>query len=214
MSLVKTLLTQIRYSVRCTRIMSTHMSTLEKKFGHNHDQASITFVGVPAITVVRFSSQRTLSYCTQGALSPEENIIDDSMNINDMLAHQPAAEPQKTREYYCTFTAIGAQETFQGFHRTLAIIAASAVVEGLEIRPHAIIDTGEPLWNGSVFTAFLIGDSESIDNVELTELIPITATEAAFIRVQGAEQLYAAWEESQLDYRNPYRVLIPTDHNG
>ena len=94
-----------------------------------------------------------------------------------------------------------------GLARSIAILAAAPAVEGLILEPDGLIDLESPLWESTPFTAFLLGRSE-IDDVPLTAPLPpvtvlsatpITATEAAWVRLKGADAMRDAWQQDGVD---------------
>ena len=95
----------------------------------------------------------------------------------------------------------------------MGLLAAAPAVEGLILEPDALIDLETPLWEGAPFTAFLLGPSE-IDDVVLPEpaspvtilgAVPITPTEAAWVRLKGAGAMREAWEQDGVDVTDPRR---------
>lgn len=100
-----------------------------------------------------------------------------------------------------------------GLHRSVAVLAAAPAVEGVVLAADGIVDLAEPMWAGCAFTAVLLGDSDIPDApaapprepVRFLEAVPITATEAAWVRVRGAEELRAAWAEAGIDPCEPTR---------
>ncbi len=101
----------------------------------------------------------------------------------------------------------------RGLARSLAIVAAAPAVEGLMLEPDALIDLETPLWEPAPFTAFLL-DRSDIDDVPLTPPIPpvtllsatpITATEAAWVRLKGADAMREAWAQDGVDVLDPSR---------
>ena len=102
-----------------------------------------------------------------------------------------------------------------GLHRSLAVLAALPAVEGVVLRPDALLDLGEPVWRGAPFTAMLTGRSglaevslpSPLDPVQLLEVVPITATEAAWVRLEGVPALREAWAEAGIDVRDPSRGM-------
>ena len=88
-----------------------------------------------------------------------------------------------------------------GLARSLAILAATPAVDGVVLVADALIDLGAPLWAGDVpFTAVLLGRSDipdlplepPRDPVRFLSATPITATEAAWVRLKGAEAMRQA----------------------
>jgi hypothetical protein len=95
----------------------------------------------------------------------------------------------------------------------VALLAAAPAVEGLMLEPDALIDLESPLWDSTPFTAFLLGRSD-IEDVPLTPPLPpvtvlaatpITATEAAWVRLKGADAMREAWQQDGVDVLNPAR---------
>jgi hypothetical protein len=101
----------------------------------------------------------------------------------------------------------------KGLVRSLAIMVAAPAVEGLILEPDALIDLETPLWDSAPFTAFLLGRSD-IDDIPLTaplppvavlSAIPITATEAAWVRLRGADVMRETWTQDGVDVFDPRR---------
>jgi Suppressor of fused protein (SUFU) len=104
-----------------------------------------------------------------------------------------------------------------GIARSLAILAAAPAVEGVVLAADALIDLGSPLWtrpSGRVpFTAVLLGRSDipdlplepPRDPVIFLSATPITATEAAWVRLKGAEAMRQAWQNDGVDVLDPNR---------
>lgn len=103
-----------------------------------------------------------------------------------------------------------------GLHRSVAILAAAPAVEGVILAADGIVDLAEPMWEGCSFSAVLLGESavpeltleEPRDPVRFLEAVPITATEAAWVRVRGADELRQAWAEAGVDPRDPARRAV------
>jgi hypothetical protein len=81
----------------------------------------------------------------------------------------------------------------------------------------ALVDLGGPLWTQPSarvpFTAVLLGDSDidelpldpPRDPVRFLSATPITATEAAWVRLKGADAMREAWRSDGVDVLNPNR---------
>ena len=104
-----------------------------------------------------------------------------------------------------------------GLARSLAVVAATPAVEGVILAPDALIDLGSPLWawptGRAPFTAVLLGQSEIVDlplepprePVQFLSATPITATEAAWVRLKGADAMREAWQADGVDLLDPNR---------
>jgi hypothetical protein len=94
-----------------------------------------------------------------------------------------------------------------GLARSIAILASAPAVEGLILEPDALVDLQEPVWQGASFTAFLLGASdigevalpEPYQPVRILTATPITATEAAWVRLKGADAMREAWQQDGVD---------------
>ncbi|KKC03239.1 suppressor of fused domain protein, partial [Mycobacterium nebraskense] len=87
----------------------------------------------------------------------------------------------------------------------------------------ALGNLGSPLWAGPAgrapFTAVLLGPSDidelslepPRDPVQFLSATPITATEAAWVRLKGAEAMREAWQNDGVDVLNPNRPAAQPD---
>jgi hypothetical protein len=167
------------------------------------DAASVTFLGTEKIDVLRFGpdgSQDVVHYVSLGC--SRHPMFDPAEMVTDAL-HGPRAE--------VVVGLRGPPPT--GLARSIAVLAAAPAVEGLMLEPDALVDLESPLWDSAPFTAFLLSRSD-IDDVPLTAPLPpvtvlsatpITATEAAWVRLKGAEAMREAWEQDGVDVFDPAR---------
>ncbi len=102
------------------------------------DVATVTFVGVPPIDVLRFGPDSgglihfvSLGGSRQGDGTPTEVVV-----------------------------SLRGPSIATGIARSVAVLAAAPAVEGLIPVPGALVDLGQPTWKTAPFTAFLLGDSE------------------------------------------------------
>ena len=178
-------------------------------------EASVTFLGTERIDVLRFGpdGNDVSHYVSLGC--SRHPMFDPTEMVTDAL-HGPRAE---------VVVALRGQSP-KGLARSLAILAAAPAVEGLILEPDALIDFEAPLWDlpsppgrsapaprGAPFTAFLLGRSDN-DDVPLTAPLPgvtvlsatpITATEAAWVRLKGADAMREAWQQDGVDVFDPAR---------
>jgi hypothetical protein len=164
--------------------------------------ASVTFLGAESIDVLRFGPDAegahhhvSLGCSRHPMLDPTALVIDSSSG--------PRAE--------IVVSLRGPTPT--GLARSIAVVAASPAVEGLVLAPDALVDLETPLWEGAPFTAMLLSRSDIGDielpapnePVELLVATPITPTEAAWVRLKGAEAMREAWRTDGVDVRDPRR---------
>ena len=160
------------------------------------DTASVTFLGIEPITVLRFGPDaRTVSHYASLGCS----------------RHGMGEDPAQGARAEVVVSLLGPVRA--GLARSVAVLAAAPVVEGLVLTPDSIVDLGQPLWEGAPFTAFLLCAS-AIDalvssrhaTVQFWQASPITATEAAWVRLKGADAMREAWQQDGVDVLDPRRT--------
>jgi len=155
--------------------------------------ASVTFLGAEAIDVLRFGPDGDGVYHYASVGCSRNPMVDPMAMVTES---GPRAE--------VVVSLNGPTPT--GLARSIAILASSPLVEGLVLELDALIDLQAPLWAGTPFNAFLLGASD-IDElnwsdqepVRLLSATPITATEAAWVRLKGATAMREAWQQDGVD---------------
>ena len=170
------------------------------------DAASVTFLGAEKIDVLRFGPdyrpafEGVIHYVSLGC--SRHPMFEPTEMVTDAL-HGPRAE---------VVVALRGPSP-AGLARSVAVLAAAPAVEGLMLEPDALVDLESPLWDSAPFSAFLLGSSD-IDDVSLTPPLPpvtvlaatpITATEAAWVRLKGADAMREAWTQDGVDVLDPSR---------
>ncbi|MFT3899596.1 MAG: suppressor of fused domain protein [Gordonia sp. (in: high G+C Gram-positive bacteria)] len=174
--------------------------------GLTPQRASVTFLGAEPIDVLRFADPvaRQLVYVTAGA---SRRPMADPGDLNPDPVRGPRAE-------LVLRLAPRGEVQLRNLHRALAMLAATPMVEGLILVDDALVDLGAPLWDGSPFTAVLLADDdleplvlpEPAEAVRFLRAVPVTANEAAWVRLKGAPALREAWVEAGIDPLDPERV--------
>ncbi|MGQ4601029.1 suppressor of fused domain protein [Nocardia sp. R6R-6] len=168
----------------------------------NVDTASVTFLGLEPIEILRIVAGEMVHYATVGG---------SRHPMGDPAA--PHVDPLRGPRAELVLTLRSGVGASSGLAKSLGVLAAAPVVEGVVLQADALMDLGEPMWRDAPFTAVLLGDSE-IPDVVLPEpaeqvryfaVTPVTATEAAWVRVRGAQALREAWREAGIDVRDPGR---------
>ncbi|MGB8404132.1 MAG: suppressor of fused domain protein [Mycobacterium sp.] len=161
--------------------------------------ASVTFLGAEAIDVLRFGPDGD-QVCHYASIGCSRNPMVDPMAM--ITDSGPRAE--------VVVSLRGPTPT--GLARSIAILASSPLVEGLVLEPDALIDLQAPLWSGASFNAFLLGASDigeapgpGDELVRLLSATPITATEAAWVRLKGAAAMREAWQQDGVDVLDQQR---------
>ncbi len=173
--------------------------------GSDPQRASVTFVGVQALDVLRFVDGDDAVFASVGcARHPMHDPSD--------LAPDPVRGPRAE-----VTMRLRASVPLQGLHRSLAMLAAAPAVEGLVLGPDSLVDLQEPLWAGATCSAFLLEPDTDVeplpldapaDPVTFLRALPITANEAAWVRLKGAEALREAWAEAGTDVTDPLRAPV------
>ncbi|MFF0452626.1 suppressor of fused domain protein [Nocardia africana] len=167
------------------------------------DSASVTFLGLEPIDILRIPDGEFVHYVTLGG--SRHPMTDSAAALADPV-RGPRAE--------LVLTLRGGAGVQAGLPRGLGVLIAAPAVEGVVLQPDALLDLGEPLWHNAPFTAVLLGEAdiaevplpEPADPVRFLAVAPITATEAAWVRVRGAAALRDAWAEAGIDIRDPQRA--------
>ncbi|MDW5610567.1 suppressor of fused domain protein [Mycolicibacterium sp. D5.8-2] len=166
------------------------------------DTASVTFLGADRIDVMRFAGPGDVAVQYVSVGCSRYPMVDPTEMVADPL-RGPRAE---------VVVALRGSSP-AGMSRSVAVVAAAPAVEGLVLAPDALVDLEMPLWEGAPFTAFLLGRSD-IEDVVLPDplspvvvlsAVPITATEAAWVRLKGAEAMREAWVQDGVDPTDPRR---------
>ena len=171
------------------------------------DVASVTFLGVERIDVLRFGPDHRVGlegvfhYVSVGCL--RYPMADSAAAIADPI-RGPRAE---------ITLSLRAGASANGLARSIAVVAATPAVEGVVLGAGALVDLSGPLWDGAPFTAVLLGVSDipdlplesPRDPVQFLSAVPVTQTEGAWVRLKGAEAMRQAWADDGVDVLDPSR---------
>ncbi|WP_228474054.1 suppressor of fused domain protein [Streptomyces calidiresistens] len=206
---------------------------LVEAFGEPDARASVTFLGVDPIEVLRFLCPPEPREAgpgtgggegtdpTDGALVRYVTLGMSAEPMTDPAA--PVADPVRGPRAELVLTLRPGpgpdRPPIDRVLRPLAVLAAAPRVEGVVPVPGASLDTGEPLWPGAPFTAVLVGEPGGLvpdvplpapaEPVRILPLLPMTPNEAAWKRVHGAEALRELWLSRGVDTRDPRRAGAP-----
>ncbi|MET9213288.1 MULTISPECIES: suppressor of fused domain protein [unclassified Nocardia] len=169
------------------------------------DSASVTFLGLEPIEILRIPGDGAVHYATLGG---SRHPMGDPADL--------LADPVRGPRAELVLTLLLSAGPQAGVVRSLGVLIATPSVEGVVLQADALLDLGEPLWHNAVFTAVLLGESdiaeialpEPAEPVRYLSVVPITATEAAWVRVRGAQALRDAWAEAGIDIRDPARGAV------
>jgi len=176
------------------------------------DVASVTFLGVERVDVLRFGPDPDGVYHYVSLGCSRYPMADPSAPVSDPV-RGPRAE---------LVMSLRAGTPLTGLARSLAVLAATPAVEGVVLTPDALVDLSGPLWTGAPFTAVLLGGSdipeldfpESLgsrrpDPVRFLAAVPVTQIEGAWIRLKGAGAMRQAWTDDGVDVFDARRRAVP-----
>ncbi|NEA67788.1 suppressor of fused domain protein [Streptomyces sp. SID12488] len=187
---------------------------LRTTLGEPDARAAVTFLGTDRVEVLRFPGRdqdgEIVRYATLGM---------SALPMADPTA--VLADPVKGPRAELVISVRAGLADTDKVLRPLAVLAASPQVEGVIVAPGASLDVGEPLWPGAPFTSVLVAEpgglvedlelDEPLDPVRFLPLLPMTANEAAWKRVHGAQALQERWLTNGTDLRDPARRSVPLD---
>jgi hypothetical protein len=168
---------------------------LVSALGPHSGRASVSFLGTDQIDVLRFGPDEDglVRYATLG-----------------MSRHPMSGSSELTTEGPRAELVLSVQGAHDTVLRRLGALAASPSIEGVVITAGAGLDLGEPLWDGSRFTAVLVGEPgglvPDLEELAFLPLLPMTPNEAAWKRVHGATALEERWLAQGRDLRDPMRA--------
>lgn len=167
------------------------------------DSASVTFLGVERMEVLRFGpgTDGLYHYVSHGCSR-------HPMTAADAAVADPVRGPRAE-----VVLSLRSGVPTPGLSRSLAVVAATPAVDGVVLAPDLLVDLSAPLWQGAPFTAVLLEESAVADlrldpprdPVVFLAAVPITPTEAAWVRLKGAAAMRQAWLDDGVDVRDPAR---------
>ena len=175
-------------------VLAAVAAGLDEHFGHRPQRASVSFVGVEPVEVLRFEpipgerAYVSLGMSRRPMTGADEAVVDASGPRAELMLHlrDPADE-------------------YAQVWRRLAVLAAAPTVEGVVYRAGMSVEIGEPLVPGSACVGGILSASPlpSIDSpagaVAVLQLLPATSTELAWCRVRGSAALAERWRERGTD---------------
>ncbi|MFE9093837.1 suppressor of fused domain protein [Streptomyces sp. NPDC007264] len=183
---------------------------LRTALGEPDARAAVTFLGTDRIEVLRFHEGDIVRYATLGMSA--QPMTDPAAALADPV-RGPRAE-------LLLSVRAGLADTDKVL-RPLAALAASPQVEGVVVAPGGSLDVGGPLWPEAAFTSVLVAEpgglvedlelEEPLEPVRFLPLLPMTANEAAWKRVHGAQALQERWLANGTDLRDPFRRSVPLE---
>lgn len=181
-------------------------AALTEHFGCVPSRASVSFVGVDPIEVLRYpSTPGEWTYASLG-MSRHPMIASETMAL-------PGGGPRAELILRIRHQASSDADAW----RRLAVLGAAPAVEGVVYASGMTVDLGEPLVAGSGCTGAVIVESAIADvatvagPVAVYEVVPATSTELAWARVHGAAELRRRWAQRGTDLADLHRRAVSLD---
>lgn len=174
-------------------------AALANLLGAQPDRASVSFLGVEPIQVLRFDTGALVSYLSLG-MSRRPMTASDEMHVT---AAGPRAELMLQ-------VRGDAGEAWQ----RLAVLAAAPVVEGVVYTAGMTVDLGMRLvaasrcTGGVLVTSALPAIEAAVGQVEILRVLPATSTELAWARIHGSRALTERWDERGTDLLDLQRAAV------
>jgi Suppressor of fused protein (SUFU) len=166
---------------------------LTMHFGQAPQRASMSFLGVEPIEVLRFEaipgelayltlgmSRRPMSAASSDVVRPHDPRAELMLHVREVTAHADA-------------------------WRQLAVLAAAPAVEGVVYSIGMTVDLGHPLASGSRCSGVVVVESAlapidtEVGPVDVLQVTPATSTELAWSRVHGSGALRERWSAQLID---------------
>jgi hypothetical protein len=174
-------------------------------FGHRPLRASVSFVGVEPIEVLRFEP-----------MSGERVFVTLGMSRHPMTGADEAIRSANGPRAELVLRLRDPADRHAGVWRRLAVLAAAPAVEGVVYTPGMTVDIGEPMTADSRCTGVVVTDSgiAAVDTeagpVTMLQAVPATPNELAWCRVKGSAGMLERWAEAGSDLldlgREPVRL--------
>jgi hypothetical protein len=163
-------------------------------FGQRPARASVSFLGVEPIDVLRFEpipgerAYLSLGMSRRPMTAAGDLVVGSDGPRAELMLHVRAGDA-------------GVDEVW----RQLAVLAAAPSVEGVVYTPGLTVDLGRPLVPSSRCTGVVLAESRLADietdngPVSVLQVVPATSTELAWCRVHGTPALRERWAGQQVD---------------
>jgi hypothetical protein len=187
-------------------VLTAVEAALVEHFGHQPQRASVSFVGVDPIEVLRFEpipgerAYLSLGMSRHPMTGAADMVVSADGPRSELMLHLRDPTDEHAEVW-----------------RRLALLAAAPAVEGVVYAPGMSVDLGEPLTAGSACTGVILDESVlagiDVDTATVTvlQVVPATSTELAWCRVRGSAALRERWNDEATDLPDLGRRAVPLD---
>jgi hypothetical protein len=187
-------------------VLAAVEAALVEHFAHQPQRASVSFVGVEPVEVLRFEP-----------VPGERAYVSLGMSRHPMTGAGELLQAADGPRAELMLHLHDPTDEHAEVWRKLAVLAAAPAVEGVVHTPGMSLDLGEPLAADSVCTGVLITESPLTDiatdagPVAVLQAVPATATELAWCRVRGSAALRERWTDAHTDLLDLARRAVALD---
>jgi Suppressor of fused protein (SUFU) len=187
-------------------VLAAVEAALTEHFAHRPQRASVSFVGVEPIEVLRFEP-----------VPDERAYVSLGMSRHPMTGAAELGQASDGPRAELMLRVYDPTDDYADVWRKVAVLAAAPAVEGVVHTPGMSIDLGEPLAGGSACTGVLITESPLADiatdagAVAVRQVVPATPTELAWCRVRGSAALRDRWTSAGTDLLDLARRAVALD---
>jgi hypothetical protein len=184
-------------------VLAAVEAALVEHFGHRPARASMSFVGVDRIEVLRFEP-----------IPGERAYLSLGTSRHPMTGAAELVQAADGPRAELMLHVRDGADRFADVWRRVALLAAAPAVEGVVYVPGMSVDLGEPLAPGSGCTGVLVTESAIAavstpsGPVDVLEVLPGTSAELAWCRVRGSEPLRERWREHGVDLLDLERAAV------
>lgn len=181
-------------------------AALVEHFAHQPQRASVSFVGVEPIEVLRFEP-----------VPGERAYVSLGMSRHPMTGAGELVQATDGPRAELMLHLHDPTDEYADVWRKVALLAAAPAVEGVVHSPGMTVDLGESLVAGSICTGVLIIESPLAEittdagSVAVLQAVPATSTELAWCRVRGSTALRERWAEANTDLLDLTRRAVALD---
>ncbi len=184
-------------------VLAAVEAALVAHFAHRPQRASVSFLGVDRIEVLRFEPiPGERAYVTLGMSRHPMIGVGESIRTAD----GPRAE--------LLMHLRDPTDEHAGVWRKVAVLGAAPVVEGVVYAPGFCVDLGAPLSPRSRCTGVVVAESvlpgiaTDAGPVTVLQVTPATSTELAWCRVRGGAALLDRWSEAGTELLDLARTAV------
>jgi hypothetical protein len=169
-------------------------AALQRYFGQEPSRASISFLGVDPVEVLRFQ-----------LTAAERAYLSLGMARHPMTAASAGLQQVDGPRAELMLRVRDGADQHVDVWRHVAMLAAAPAVEGVVYTAGMTLDLGRAIVTGSRCSGVVVLESPigrivaSPGPVVVLEIVPATSTELAWCRVHGSAALLARWSDEQTD---------------